>query len=394
MRDQGPYGPGFPPPSGDGRDPGRAPVSRGPFGVPRPPGGPERPPVRNGHTSPSAVGRPFEPAPADDDGPVDLVELQADDELINALSSGLGVSGPGNRGYDVDDRLVALLSSWKDDVERQPVPDLVDTDDAVAMLQPARPVRKVSFLRPLLAAAAVAACALAVVSISAYEAQPGDSLWSVSRVLYSERAEQVQAAADLREGIERVNAKLATGDTAGARLDLVALEPLLRQTDPQQRDDFEQQNRFLTKKVDETPPGTPIDPRSPLRDGTPAPPPPVTSEGRPDEGRTEPRPSPAESGTSTSGGESSSGTTRPEGTSPSRNDPRMLSDPGAGEGSEDPRTGTTRPTETSPTTEGSPDPSTTPATPATPTASGEGGADESAGPTSSTTSGAVSSTTN
>jgi hypothetical protein len=148
-----------------------------------------------------------------------------------------------------------MLSSWKDEVERDPIPQLLDTDEAVQILQPAKPSRKVSFLRPLVAAAAVAACALAVVSISAHEAQPGDALWGVSRVLYSERAEQVQAATTLREGIERVNAKLAAGDTVGAQQELAALGPLVDRTAPDLRNDFEQQNRFLSQKGRRDPAG-------------------------------------------------------------------------------------------------------------------------------------------
>ncbi|OJG05429.1 Anti-sigma-D factor RsdA [Pseudonocardia autotrophica] len=401
MRDQGPHGPGFPPPPGEGWERPPAPVTRGRFGEPRPP-------RTNGHTNGHShpLGHRGHPVPFDgrtvpqpavqrhaaradewddldgveDDGPIDLVELQADDELINALSSGLGVSGPGRRGYDVDDHLTAMLSSWKDEVERDPIPQLLDTDEAVQILQPAKPSRKVSFLRPLVAAAAVAACALAVVSISAHEAQPGDALWGVSRVLYSERAEQVQAATTLREGIDRVNAKLAAGDTVGAQQELTALGPLVDRTAPDLRNDFEQQNRFLSQKVAETPPGTPTDPRSPLRDGTPAPPPPV-SEGDEDTPTPDPRP--------TQGATTPGGPTSPEGTS----DPSVLNGPG-----ETSPTTSPSPSETSPTTEGQADPTTPTTSPTTrPTAAGEGQADPSddtTPPPSSTTTGAVSSTPN
>lgn len=420
MRDQDPNGPGAPPPSDDGQEGTPASVTRGRFGEPRP----ERGGGANGHDyshHSGADGRPVGNRldEADDEGPVDLVELQADDELINALSSGLGVSVPGNRGYDVDDRLVAMLSSWKGEVDRDPVPELVGTDEAVQMLQPAKPSRKISFLRPLVAAAAVAACALAVVSIGAHEAQPGDALWGVSKVLYSERADQVQAATDLRTGIEQVNAKLAAGDIAGAQRELATLGPLVDRTDPDMRDEFAQQNRFLSAKIAETPPGTPTDPRAPLQDGTPAPPPPTSTEGTPDRS---PSPQPGSStpgsttggstgpegtspgGTPSPGGTSSPGETSPGGTSPSpgstspgSQDPRVLGGPG---GTTDPSESTSpsgstttapRPPETSPTTEGSADPTTTTST--TPTASGEGTGDP-AEPTSSTSTGAVSSTPN
>lgn len=372
MRDLGGHGPDRRPPKPGGRRSGQ--VFHGNFGT-------------NGATPFPAPGRRLDPLAMDEDGPVDLVELQADDELINALSSGLGVSGPGRGGYDADDRLVAMLAAWKADVDSEPIPELVEPDMAVRMLQPARPSRRASYLRPLAAAAAVAACALAAVSIGAHEAVPGDTLWGVSKVLYSERAEQVQAASDLRTGIERVNAKLAAGDTAGAQQDLAALAPLLGKVEPgQQQAYFSQQQQFLSAKVAETPPGTPVDPSTPLRNGTEAPRPPAS------EGQADPSPAPGPSSGGTSSGGSGTGTApaSPSGSSgPGRGDPRSLRAPenGGGSGSESPERPTTS-TEPSPTTEGSPDPTTGPTT--RPTASGEGSQD----PASSSSSGGVSSTPN
>ncbi|MFP5069712.1 anti-sigma-D factor RsdA [Pseudonocardia nantongensis] len=397
MRDQDPHGPDAPLP-GDGREGESAPVTRGRFGESG--AGPRDPAHSNGHrTAGAPVGRPF--AEPDEDGPVDLVELQADDELINALSSGLSVSGPGRQGYDADDRLVAMLASWKAEIDDEPMPELVDTDEAVQMLQPAKPSRKVSFLRPLVAAAAVAACALAVVSIGAHEAQPGDALWGVTRVLYTEHAQQVQARSELRAGIERVNARLAVGDPAGAQRALAEFGPLVDRVGQEHQDYFSEQQRFLRAKAAEATPGTPINPQAPLKDGTPAPPPPASSEGRPTPPEpVAPRP---ESGSSSPSG--TSGSTSPGGTSGSTSPggsgssspsdpPQVLEGPG-GSGSPSP-TAPSDPPESSPSTEGSADPTTTTTpSPTQPTAAGEGSADPDR-PTSpsSSSSGSVSSTPN
>ncbi|MBW0103538.1 anti-sigma-D factor RsdA [Pseudonocardia sp. KRD291] len=384
MRDLGNHGSDRRPPRPGGQEPFGN-VRQGRFGT-------------NGHAQNPPPGQRFDPYAADEDGPVDLVELQADEELINALSSGLGVSGPGRGGYDSDDRLVAMLASWKADVDSEPIPELVEPDVAARMLAPARPRRRGGFLRPLAAAASIAAVALAAVSIGAHEAVPGDTLWGVSKVLYTERAGQVQAASDLRTGIERVNAKLATGDTAGAQQDLAALGPLLGRVEPgQQQAYFNQQSDFLAAKVAETPPGQPTDPAAPLRNGTAAPKPPAT------EGEADPAPvrspRPGTSPAAPSGPSSGSGTESPgngSGTeSPSREgtDPRSLRDPGPGAaGQSDPSTSpTTSPTsEPAPSTEGSQDPTATGPT-TRPTASGEGSQDSDAPPSSS---GAVSSTPN
>ncbi|WP_165922415.1 anti-sigma-D factor RsdA [Pseudonocardia endophytica] len=313
----------------------------------------------------------------DEDGPLDLIELQADDELINALSSGLTVSGPGRQGYDADDHLVAMLSAWRADVDAEPMPQLVEPDVAAEALAPQRRSRRVSYLRPVIAAVAVAACGLGVLSVSAHEAQPGDSLWGLSKVLYAERAEQVQAASDLRTGIDRVNAKLASGDTIGAQQDLDAMGPLLAKVEPGGSDQayFDQQRQFLTAKVAETPPGQPTDPTAPLRNGTAAPLPPST------EGSADPGPGTATSPQAPSG--TSPGTGLPPGSTGPGSDPRSLQGPGTGPTAPTTTSPTAPADPTSPTTEGSADPTTTTTRP---TASGEGSADPS------TTAGGVSST--
>ncbi|MET0191280.1 MAG: anti-sigma-D factor RsdA [Pseudonocardia sediminis] len=380
MRDLGNHGSDRRPPRPDDTDPFGN-VRQGRFGT-------------NGHAHAAAPTHRFE-YELDDEGPVDLVELQADDELINALSSGMGMTGSGRGGYDSDDRLVAMLASWKADVDAEPIPALVEPDVAAQMLQPSRPSRRgVSYLRPIAAAAAVAAVALAAVSIGAHEAVPGDTLWGVSKVLYSERAEQVQAASDLRTGIERVNAKLAAGDTVGAQQDLAALAPLLSKVEPgQQQTYFSQQSDFLVAKVAETPPGTPTDPSAPLRNGTAAPQPPA-AEGSADPAPV-PGPSSGPSPAAPNDPSSGAGTSGPGAGTPSQGttDPRTVQEPGApGPTPADPSTSpTTSPTPPpSPTPEGSVDPTTTGPT-TRPTASGEGTQDTTP---SSSTSGAVSSTPN
>lgn len=342
----------------------------------------------NGHVHHPGPGRPYDAFTADladDDTPIDLVELQADDELINALSSGLGVSGPGQRGYDANDRLVAMLASWRADVDAEPMPQLVEPDVAAAALTPQHRSRRVSFLRPVIAAVAVAACGLGVLSVTAHEAQPGDSLWALSKVLYTERAEQVQAAADLRTGIDRVNTKLASGDTAGAQQDLAAMAPLLAKVEPGQLDYFAQQRQFLNAKAAETPAGQPTDPGAPLRNGTQAPPPPPGTEGSGDQGPGTVTSPQAPSGTAPG----PTGPSGPSGSTGPGNDPRSLrapeSSPGPGPVSPTPESPSKPADPTPPTTEGSADPTTTTTRP---TASGEGGED----PPSSTSTGAVSST--
>ncbi len=238
-----------------------------------------------------------------------------------------------------------------------------------------------SYLRPVIAAVAVAACGLGVLSVTAHEAQPGDSLWSLSKVLYSERAEQVQASADLRTGIDRVNAKLASGDTVGAQQDLDAMGPLLAKVGPGgDLAFFDQQRQFLGREGGGDPAGDPDRPAAPLRNGTQAPLPPAT-EGSADPAAPGPGTSPQAPTAPAPGSSGPSGSTGPG------SDPRSLRGPepapGSGPVAPTPASPTTSAGPTPPTSEGTADPSTTTTRP---TASGD---EEQQ---SSTTSGGVSST--
>lgn len=198
--------------------------------------------------------------------PVDLVAVQADDELINALSSGMSVSAPGISGYDVDDRVAAVLAAWKAEVDAEPVPDLIDLDTAVAAITAARPrSARARHLAPVAAAAAFLVLAIGSLSVGSYSAEPDDMLWGVSKVLYSERAESVEAAARVEVRIATAKQALVEGQPAmaeqelqKAQADLVSVRPeegLVQLADVQ---------GFLLLKAQETPPGTPADLTAPL----------------------------------------------------------------------------------------------------------------------------------
>jgi hypothetical protein len=302
--------------------------------------------------------------------PIDLVAVQADDELINALSAGLSVSSPGVSGYDDDDRVVAMLAAWKAEVDADPIPELVSADEAVQAVESGTPrSARRRHLIPLAGAAALLVFSIAGVSLGAHDAQPGDPLFGVTRVLYTNVAESRQAAFEVRDRIAGVNAKLSRGDTAGAQQDIADLAPLLSKVQPDEgRTYLAAQQEFLAAKVSETPPGTPTDPQAPLANGTPPPPPPQSDGQAPV--------IPPASGTSTSPGGTSNPGTGPSQDGPSGStDPRTLnqSDPSAGTSSGAPSSSTSpsSSTEPRPSSEGSAD--TTPSSsssPATPTASG------------------------
>jgi hypothetical protein len=198
--------------------------------------------------------------------PLDLVAVQADDELINALAAGMTVSSPGLTGYGPDDRVAAILAAWKADVDVEPIPEIVDVDTAVsAVLAARRPARRPRRLAPVAAAAAVVVLALGGVSLGSYNAGPNDTLWAVSKVLYSERAQSVEAAVRVEQRITNAKQALVAGKPVVAAQELAQAQADLASVRPQEgRTELTQVQEFLVAKAAETPQGTPTDPGTPL----------------------------------------------------------------------------------------------------------------------------------
>jgi hypothetical protein len=198
--------------------------------------------------------------------PLDLVAVQSDDELINALSGGYRVSGPDYGGYPADDRIATILAAWKAEVDAEPVPELLDLDTAVATVRAARPrSARIRHLAPLAAAAAFIVLAAGGVSVGSYSAQPDDTLWPVTQVVFPYKAASVQAASSAQEHIEKAKQALVAGrpddaahELAQARADIGAVRP------EEGRVQLADVQDFLLVKAQETPPGIPADLAAPL----------------------------------------------------------------------------------------------------------------------------------
>ena len=212
---------------------------------------------RNG-ASPRGMGT--RPIPMDDvpSEPLDLVAVQADDELISALAAGLQVSAPGRGGYDADDHVAAMLAAWKADIDADPVPE-IDLDKAVgAALAGRRPSGRLRHLVPVASAAALIVVAITGVSIAAHDTRPGDPLFSVSKVLYAEEATSYEALATVEQSRERAKQALAVGDKEAAAAALAegqaAAEKVLAEHG---RGEVEQRLHKLEVVVEDTEPGVP-----------------------------------------------------------------------------------------------------------------------------------------
>jgi len=333
--------------------------------------------------------------------PVDLVAVQADDELINALAAGMSVSSPGVGGYDADDRVAAILAAWKADVDAGPMPELVDVDTAVSTVLAARPPSARSrHLVPVAAAAAFLVLAIGGVSVTSYNAQPEDALWGISKVLYSERAESVEAAARVEERIENAKDALAAGQPVLAAQELAQAERDLQVVRPQEgQGELADAQDFLQAKAAETPEGTKVNPASPLatqpsrrvpesvrespsesEDATT-----TTDEPDPSSATGEGQPGPEVASTpdeNTGGASTTRPTADPRRGAGAPEDPSTASTtrptqaPGAGNGEGEPDKPTGNPPPA--TSEGKPDPTTSPAPPQG--EEGEGDAPDTGGP--------------
>jgi hypothetical protein len=146
---------------------------------------------------------------------VDFSLVHADDEFLDALGAGQ----PDPDGRFADDRLAALLLSWREDVDAEPIANLVEPKLAVATVRAARARQRRAprLLAPFAAAAAVLAIAFAGVGLAARGAEPGDTLWGLTRVLYSDHARSVEAAQAVKSDLTKAEAALANGQVTEAK---------------------------------------------------------------------------------------------------------------------------------------------------------------------------------
>ncbi|MCE7000005.1 hypothetical protein LZG04_35090 [Saccharothrix sp. S26] len=182
----------------------------------------------------------------------DLAGIRADDALLDAL----GGRGGEHSESLVDDELNALLLAWRREVDSPPMGELVDTDTAVATIAAARPQpRGRRFLIPLASAAAVLAIAFTGMSLVARDAQPGDALWGLTRVLYSEHARSVEAAVAVRTDLDTARAALREGRYSEARDALIKAGEVLPSISPDDdKDALVQQHSSLLEELTSTTP--------------------------------------------------------------------------------------------------------------------------------------------
>jgi hypothetical protein len=209
-----------------------------------------------------------------DDEAIDLALVHADDEYLDLLGGARLDDRDAFLGEFGDERLTELLMSWREDVDAEPIGDLVDTRLATVTVHAATMSRKrrPRLLVPLAAAAAVLAIMFAGFGLAARDAQPGDTLWALSKVLYAERARSVEAAETVKQDLAQAKAALTEGkvDVAKSKLE-EAHEALPTVSSDDGRDELEAQHASLVAQLPGAPSGEAVPPPHPTPSEQPNP---------------------------------------------------------------------------------------------------------------------------
>lgn len=202
------------------------------------------------------------PGAGDDlvDGPVDLAAVRADDALLDAIAGGAVTGGLG-RDEDVfgypgqdDDHLAAVLAAWKADIEADPMPELVSLDEAASAVEAGHQARdrRASRARrrmPFAVAAAAVAVALAGLTVAVHSAQPGDAMFGLTKVFFSQQADNATKAQVARATIEQANQAIRHGDPATAQSLLQSAAGQIQAVQPADQPPLQQQREDALKSL-------------------------------------------------------------------------------------------------------------------------------------------------
>ncbi|MGX7733037.1 anti-sigma-D factor RsdA [Rhodococcus sp. 2H158] len=222
---------------------------------------------------------------ADDGTPVDIAAVRRDDALIDAISG----DGPVPTETAEEYELATLLAGWRAEILADPLPSEPDLDEIVAAVnreigardalaeRRSRSRTQLRLIRPIAGAAALIAIAVGGATAVSYQAEPGDPLWSVKQVVFSEQAESTVARIDTASTLQEAEQRIAVGDTEGAQeLLQSAQERSGSVTDAGQRDQLGDWMQRLTTELSQLlpPPPPPVLPLPPAQ-STPVVPAPV-----------------------------------------------------------------------------------------------------------------------
>ncbi|GAB2670321.1 anti-sigma-D factor RsdA [Nocardia goodfellowii] len=193
-------------------------------------------------------------------GPVDIAAVRRDDALIDAISS----DGPVQTDSEQEYQLATLLADWRAELIAPPLPSSPDLDAVVAAVNQEIGARKVRvgaqsgghlrLVRPLLGTAAALALVFGGVTAFSYNAEPGNPLWKVKEVVFSEQAlTTVVNRADGQMGEAQQALSQSNPTQAAAQLGQ-AKKNLAQISDPEKKTQLEAEWRQLVETLRDSSP--------------------------------------------------------------------------------------------------------------------------------------------
>lgn len=184
---------------------------------------------------------PYAGGSGGDTGPVDIAAVRRDDVLIDAIAGDGQVQTDSAEEF----QLAALLADWRAELIEPALPSGPDLDVVVAAVHQeigARKVRvgaqsggRLRLVRPILGAAAAFALVIGGLTAFSYNAEPGNPLWRVKEVVFSEQA-QTTVVNRADNQLDQAEQLLAKNDPVAAKAQLEAAQANVDQvTDPDKK---------------------------------------------------------------------------------------------------------------------------------------------------------------
>lgn len=152
-----------------------------------------------------------------DDTPVDVMAVRRDDAFIESLAGNGNVATETPEQYD----LALMLADWREGIVSAPMPAGPNLDEVVAAIEKTNRTSttrsRMRLLRPVAGAAAAIAVVMGGATIFSYNAQPGDPLWNVKEVVFSQYADSTVARIDTTSQLQQAERLIASGDAESAR---------------------------------------------------------------------------------------------------------------------------------------------------------------------------------
>ncbi|MFC7447734.1 anti-sigma-D factor RsdA [Rhodococcus daqingensis] len=211
-----------------------------------------------GDTDASSLGD--QDASAADATAVDFAAIARDDALIDAIAG----DGPVATNSPEEFELATLLTAWRAEILAPAMPAEPNLDQVAAAVDRelatiAAPRRSgLRLLRPIAGAAAAVAVVMAGLTVFSYNAVPGDPLWKVKEVVFTERANSTVAGIDTTNNLEEAERLIQAGDPQAA---LAVLESARKRagdvSESAKRDELTAwHERLMADVVKTTPPTT------------------------------------------------------------------------------------------------------------------------------------------